>query len=113
MSIKESQIPDVFVKWFRGSYDPENSKEGRKNFERIGYLVACNGGAFEVKTCGTVVMDDGPFKGGLTQEEGLELMQLSSFINGANIIDNNIFPYAMNVVQEWIEKTIKEHGEDK
>lgn len=104
-----ASVPIEFVKWFRGPSDSEHPKDKPKNYERIGYLVACNGGSFEVRSFGVMAFDGGPFKAGLTQEEGLELMQISSFINGANLINKAIFPYVMSVIKEWVEKTLAEH----
>ena len=58
---------------------------------------------------GTITLGDGCFKAGLTQEEGLELIQVGSFINGANLIDDTIWPYALKIVKEWISNRLDEY----
>jgi len=109
---EEAKVPDVFFEWFEGPYNPGSPEDTRKNYERIGHLVACNGGKFEITGWG-VVTTGHPFQSGLLQEEALELMQLGSFINGANLIDATIWPYATDKITRWIKNKLDEWEKKK
>lgn len=107
--MSEEKTNQVFMDWFTGPYDANHPVDKRKNFERIAYLVACNGGQFDVRSWGTIMTGPDCFPAGLTQEEGLELIQLGAFINGSNLIDNTVWPYATKIIHKWISDKLEAH----
>jgi hypothetical protein len=54
-------------------------------YERIGFLLGCNGGRWNVSQWGIVGYNGGPFRQGLEQDEALELMYYSAFLDGVTL----------------------------
>lgn len=66
---------EKFIEWLK-----KPSPKGMPYYERISYLVLCNGG-FIVGSWGMISYIDG-YQHGLEQDEAIELMQWNAYFDG-------------------------------
>lgn len=81
-----------------------NEPQKKPRWQRLVWLMACNGGRMEVYSAGIIGYTGGPFKEGLTQSEAYELMNMGNFIAGASMYDDSFQNRYMPMINDWVKE---------
>ncbi len=74
-----------------------------KRWQRLLWLVACNGGSWQVHSWGCIGGGD-PFQSGLEQNDAIELMRSEAFIEGASaVVGSSIFDYLFPTFEKFVK----------
>lgn len=82
----------------------KTSIRGTPMRERLSYLLACNGGKLTVTSWGFIGCNDAGHQVGLEQDEALELIYLSGFIDGLAMVGVDVFEHHKKYFHEYARK---------
>lgn len=88
-----------FIEWLESPLDDGTDK---KQYERIAWLVKCNGG-FEVTQWG-IIRSNGIWQEGLNIGDALELIHYDGIFNGASLCGYNAFAAFEQYFNEYVER---------
>ena len=81
-------------------------------YERLAFLIGCNGGRLQVSGWGIISYRGGPFRQGLHQDEAFELMHYASFLDGVSFVAGDISLVLEPLLKSYFQHRQKAYESD-